>query len=85
MSKPTESEQKIIARLSPIFREILEVPAFAEDLSMTEVDTWDSLAHIRLLAAIEEAFGIEIPFEEAVEMTTGDATLKKIAKYVRLI
>jgi acyl carrier protein len=76
------SDAGISRKLSPLFQRVLEVPEFTTDLSMAGVDTWDSLAHIRLLAAIEETFAIEIAFEDAVEMTTGMAILAKIAKYL---
>ncbi len=82
MTVPDVSEAGIIQRLSPLFVRILEVPAFTADLSMADVDTWDSLAHLRILAAIEETFGIEIAFEDAVEMTTGGAILATIVKYL---
>ena len=83
MKGSDDSQGKISQRLSPLFERILEVPEFTTDLNMGGVDTWDSLAHIRLLAAIEETFGIEIAFEDAVEMITGTAIVAKIAKYLR--
>ncbi len=76
------SREQVIERLSPLFEQILAVPAFAPELDMVQVDTWDSLTHIQLLAAIEEAFGLEIGFEDTVDMTSGQAILDKIAKYL---
>lgn len=82
MTRMDVSEAQIAERLSPLFRSILEVPVFTADLSMADVETWDSLAHVHLLAAIEETFGIEIAFEDAVHMISGRAMIETIVKYL---
>lgn len=57
---------EIIAKVEEIFREELE----KEDLVLTDettaddVDGWDSLSHVQLVAAMEEAFGIEFKSRE---------------------
>jgi acyl carrier protein len=76
------SDEQIIEKLSAVFQEILGVQRFHLDIEMEEVQEWDSLRHIQLLAAIEEAFGIEIPFEEAIEMISGEEIIKKVKKYI---
>lgn len=57
---------EILKRVEEIFREELE----QEDLLLTDettaddVDGWDSLSHVQLVAAMEEAFGIEFKSRE---------------------
>ena len=57
---------EILKRVEEIFREELE----QEDLVLTDettaddVDGWDSLSHVQLVAAMEEAFGIEFKSRE---------------------
>ena len=57
---------EILAKVEEIFREELEV----EDLILTDettaddVEEWDSLSHVQLVAAMEEAFGIEFKSRE---------------------
>ena len=57
---------EILAKVEEIFREELEV----EDLVLTDettaddVEEWDSLSHVQLVAAMEEAFGIEFKSRE---------------------
>lgn len=56
----------ILKRVQEIFREELE----KEDLVLTDettaedVDGWDSLSHVQLVAVMEEAFGIEFKSRE---------------------
>lgn len=39
-----------------------------QDTSPDTVEAWDSLAHIRLISAIEEKYSLSLPPEEQVEM-----------------
>jgi acyl carrier protein len=43
---------------------------FRADLRMGDIDQWDSVAHLDLIAAIEQAFGLRFKAEEIVEMTS---------------
>lgn len=57
---------EIYEKLTAIFREIFD----EDDLSLTpettadEVDGWDSLTHIRLVLAVEKAFGVKFTASE---------------------
>lgn len=57
---------EILAKVEEIFREELEL----DDLVLTDkttaddVEEWDSLSHVQLVAAMEEAFGIEFKSRE---------------------
>jgi acyl carrier protein len=39
-----------------------------DDLTMDDVQSWDSLRHMELIVAIEQAFGLELSFEDIVTM-----------------
>lgn len=56
----------ICDRLTPIFREVFDNDAIVVAPAMTaaEVEEWDSLSHIRLMVAIEQAFGIRFSTAE---------------------
>ncbi|HVZ27850.1 MAG TPA: acyl carrier protein [Rhizomicrobium sp.] len=43
---------------------------FTEELTYNSIPEWDSQAHILLVLAIEEKFGIEIQPEEVVRITS---------------
>jgi len=40
------------------------------EASVETVASWTSLKHLNLIIALEEAFGVTIPDEEAAEITT---------------
>lgn len=48
--------------------------------SREDIDEWDSLAHLNLIAEIEEQFGVQIPFEETHEIRKLSDFLKYISK-----
>jgi len=61
----------ILAKLQPIFQDIFdsaELTVLRESSSAT-IDGWDSLAHINLISAIEQEFGIRFALGELEAMT----------------
>ncbi len=64
--------QEIIAKITPIFRNALETPdlVLTRELDANQVENWDSLNHISLIIAIEEAFSIEFDTEELIGLAT---------------
>jgi acyl carrier protein len=56
-------------RLQQIFREVFENDklAFSDNLSAESMPEWDSLAHMKLIMACEEEFGVKFSIEETVE------------------
>lgn len=65
-------------RLEDIFRQILELSPGQDvtDLTQADVPEWDSLAHVTLLLAIENEFGVEVDAADALELTTFDAVAR---------
>lgn len=53
-----------------------------EDLKMDQIDAWNSLSHMNLIVAIEDAFKIELTGDDIAEMTTFNAIKKVIEKYL---
>ncbi len=76
------NDEQIIKKLSDIFIDTLDVTKFELSITMDEVPEWDSLKHLQLLSSIEETFGIEIQFEDALEMISVKSIMSKIKKYV---
>jgi acyl carrier protein len=76
----------ILAQLQPLFREVLD----QSNLNITRqsqpssVEGWDSLAHMNLLVAIEQEFGVSFTLAELEQMkSVGDMVdliEKKLAK-----
>lgn len=68
-------KEKIIS----LVEEILKVTAgtITETTTMEDVEQWDSLAQVMIIGELEERFGISIPLEEAVEITSMKELLEK--------
>jgi acyl carrier protein len=66
------STTEIEGRLREILASVLEVPVeeIPEDASTDSIEAWDSLAHMNLILAVEDAFGVTIPDEEAADLTS---------------
>ena len=52
---------------------------FSDSLSRENLEAWDSLGHIRLVAATEEAFEVRFTIEEIEKLTSVATLLERIA------
>jgi acyl carrier protein len=70
-------------KLQQVFATSLQIdPALVVDtLRYAESPAWDSVAHMSLIAAIEEAFGIMIDAEDVIDMNSFEAAKRIVAKY----
>lgn len=53
---------------------------FSFDLAVGDIPEWDSAAHVNLIMAVEEAFGLELDIADTIEIedvTDIIATLKR--------
>ena len=64
--------QELYAEVSPIARQILQIPQFDSSVNMSSTPEWDSLNHVQLLSAIERKFAVEISPDEAFKLTSAD-------------
>lgn len=57
---------EILQAVSSIIREVLELPSLSvnEQTSAADVDEWDSMTHIQLIAAIEGKYKIRFALGE---------------------
>lgn len=61
----------IITRLKPIFKTVFQVQVEVnEKLTALDVEGWDSLNHLNLLASIEEEFFIKFTVKDIKSITT---------------
>lgn len=60
----------ILSQLQPIFRDVLDNPHLdiTRESNASAVPGWDSLAHINLVSAIEQEFGIRFALGELQEL-----------------
>ena len=59
-------------RLKAVIGVVLKIPAdsVGEETSTDTVSGWDSLRHLNLILALEEAFAITIPDDEVGNLTS---------------
>ena len=59
-------------RIRTIMAEVLRLPVerIGADAAIGSVPNWDSTAHMRMMLALEDAFGIDLDEAHMVEMTS---------------
>lgn len=59
--------------LAQVFRDVFDDGSLPQDISALhrdEMESWDSLGHIRLVTALEESFAVTFTLDEIEAMTS---------------
>lgn len=59
-------KDRLIKLMANLFR--CDVAELTDDVGPGEIQGWDSLGHVALMAAIQEEFGTHVPVEDAIEV-----------------
>jgi acyl carrier protein len=72
-----------IDRLRATFRTSLELPDTfdVDSLEYRGIEKWDSLAHMALVAAIEDEFGVMIDTDDVIDMSSFGKAREILAKH----
>ena len=72
------------SKLKSIFAESLgvNVSLVTDTLRYAEIPQWDSVAHMALVAAIEEGFDIMIDTEDVIDMSSFEKAKQIVTKYM---
>lgn len=72
------------AKLKSIFSKSLGIDEslVTDHLSYAEIPQWDSVAHMALMAAIEEGFDIMLDTEDVIDISSFEKSKQIIAKYL---
>lgn len=64
------SREQIFEQINEVFREVFddETIMVGESTTADDIEDWDSLEHINLIAAVEECFGIKFTMGQVVTM-----------------
>ena len=59
-------------RLRDVFVEALALPdgTDVENLKYRDIEEWDSVGHMALVAAIEDEFGVEFETDQVIDMSS---------------
>ena len=57
---------EVIAKLTPIFREVFSDNSIElrDDMTAADVENWDSLTHMLMITKVEEVFGVKFKLKE---------------------
>ena len=72
-----------IIKLRQIFRDVFDDDSMIilESTMRAEIEDWDSVAHIKLVLALEEDFGIRLSIEEVSAINSVSAFLTAIQRH----
>jgi acyl carrier protein len=72
-------------KLRAIFSESLNINAsdVVDELRYSEIPQWDSVAHMALIASIEEGFDIMLDAEDVINLSSFLKAKEIIAEYLR--
>ncbi len=71
-----------IEKYKKVFQEILEVePQDVEKLKYQEIQAWDSIGHMNLIAELENVFEIEMETEDIIEFSDFQKGMEILQKY----
>lgn len=64
------TRQEVFEKLNAIFRDEFDDESIqvTETITANDIEDWDSLAHISLIAAIEDEFGMKFTMGEVTSM-----------------
>ena len=64
------NNHEIVTRLNEVFRDVFGDPSISVTPSTTsaDIEDWDSIEHINLVAAVENEFGLRIKMREVSGM-----------------
>ena len=76
--------EEILKRVEEIFREELEQSdlVLTNETTAEDVEGWDSLSHVQLVAVMEDAFGIEFSSREILSWDNVGDLINSIQKKV---
>ena len=64
------TREQIFGKLNEVFRDVFDDDSIcvAETTTSEDIEDWDSLEHINLIAAVEQEFGVKFNMGQVVTM-----------------
>lgn len=64
-----------------IFRECFQYDGDVDVLEYQQIEEWDSVAHMQLMAELEEEFNIELDIDDIIDFSSFKVGKNILAKY----
>ena len=70
-------------KIDAVFKEVIGIDSSVDRATLiyNETDGWDSLAHMNLIAGLEEAFDCMLEMDDILDMSRHDTVGEIMAKY----
>lgn len=71
-----------IEKLRAVIAHTLNIPAdsVSPDLAIGDIEQWDSMGNMAIVAAVESEFGVEFPLEDLFELNSVRSIAAEIEK-----
>jgi acyl carrier protein len=69
-------------RFEDLFKRVMKIDYFSENLTMQKLSQWDSLKHVELLTEIDEEFHVDIDPTRLWKMTSVGGIIEVLSEYV---
>ena len=71
-----------LEKVKQIISQTLNIPAevVTEDLSIGQIDEWDSMGNMAIIAALEENLGIEFTMDDLFDLNSVKSIVEEIEK-----
>lgn len=68
-------------KIEGLLAEVLQVPptTITDELTMKDLDAWDSLKHMELVVSLEQNFDVQLSFDDIVAMQSVGA-IKRVLR-----
>lgn len=78
MNEATTTDRVVLA-----FAQVLGIPAeqITDDLRYASIPQWDSIAHMSVISALEEQFGVMIDMDDVIDMNSVGKAREILGKY----
>ncbi|MYN29779.1 acyl carrier protein [Duganella levis] len=70
-----------LEKYQSIFKESFQYDGDVEQLIYQAIPDWDSVGHMQLMAALEDAFGIELDVDDIIDFSSFKKGITILAKY----
>ena len=79
------TREQVYERLNPVFQDVFDDDTIEVNDATTsdDIEDWDSLEHINLIAAVEEEFGMHFTMGQVVSMKNVGAMVDIILESVK--
>jgi acyl carrier protein len=70
-------------KIEKIFQDVIGIDPHTDRASIvySEIPGWDSVAHMALIAALEEAFDCMLDMDDIIDMSNFDKAIEIMSKY----